>query len=99
MHRGGVAPGIRPLTPGMRCYGRAVTVRTAPGDWAKPVQAIDQAGPGDVLVIDAGGVAPAIWGELATNSALTRKVEGVVIDGGIRDSDDNRASAFPCSAG
>jgi 3-hexulose-6-phosphate synthase/6-phospho-3-hexuloisomerase len=95
MHRGGVAPGIRPLTPGMRCIGRAVTVRTAPGDWAKPVQAIDMAGPGDVLVIDAGGVAPAIWGELATNSALMRKVEGAIIDGGIRDTDENRQLGFP----
>ena len=37
MHRGGVAPGIRPIADGMRCVGRAVTVRTAPGDWAKPV--------------------------------------------------------------
>lgn len=95
MHRGGVAPGIRPLVPGMRCIGRAVTVRTAPGDWGKPVQAIDQAGPGDVLVIDAGGVAPAIWGELASNSAITRKLEGVIIDGAIRDSDDNRKLDLP----
>ncbi|HEY3376336.1 MAG TPA: 3-hexulose-6-phosphate synthase [Armatimonadota bacterium] len=95
MHRGGVAPGIRPLTPGMRCFGRALTVRTAPGDWAKPVLAIDQAGPGDVLVIDAGGVAPAIWGELATNSALTRRLEGVIIDGAVRDSEENRQSGLP----
>lgn len=95
MHRGGVAPGLRPLTPGMRCLGRAVTVRTIPGDWAKPVQAIDQAGPGDVLVIDAGGVTPAIWGELATNSAVMRKLEGAIIDGAIRDSDENRQIGFP----
>lgn len=95
MHRGGVAPGIRPIAAGMRCVGRAVTVRTAPGDWAKPVQAIDQAGPGDVLVIDAGGVAPAIWGELASNSAKNRKIEGVIIDGAIRDSADNLNLGLP----
>ncbi len=95
MHRGGVAPNIKPLVPGMRCFGQAVTVRTAPGDWAKPVEAIDLAGPGDVLVIDAGGVAPAIWGELATNSAVNRKVEGVIIDGGIRDTGDNRKMGMP----
>jgi hypothetical protein len=34
-----------------------------------------------VLVIDAGGVTPAIWGELASNSAIMQKIEGVVIDG------------------
>lgn len=95
MHRGGVAPGLHPLVPGMRCFGRAVTVRTAPGDWGKPVQAIDTAGPGDVLVIDVGGVAPAIWGELATNSAIMQKIEGVVIDGAIRDSGDIRKLSMP----
>lgn len=95
MHRGGVAPGLHALQPGLRCFGRAVTVRTAPGDWAKPVQAIDQAGPGDVLVIDAGGVAPAIWGELATTTAVNRKVEGVIIDGAARDTTDIRAMRFP----
>ncbi len=95
MHRGGVAPGLHPLTPGLRCFGRAVTVRTAPGDWAKPVAAIDLAGPGDVLVIDAGGVAPAIWGELASNSAIQRKIEGVIIDGAARDSGDIRKLSLP----
>ncbi|MHB9026257.1 MAG: 3-hexulose-6-phosphate synthase [Armatimonadota bacterium] len=95
MHRGGVAPGISAITPGKRCFGRAVTVRTAPGDWAKPVEAIDVAGPGEVLVIDAGGVAPAIWGELATNSALNRKIEGVIIDGAARDSGDIRQLGLP----
>lgn len=95
MHRGGTVPGLHTLTPGMRCFGRAVTVRTAPGDWAKPVEAIDMAGPGDVLVIDAGGVAPAVWGELATNSALQRKVEGVIIDGGMRDTGDIRHLGLP----
>jgi len=95
MHRGGVAPGIHPVAHGMRCFGRAVTVRTAPGDWSKPVQAIDIAGPGDVIVIDAGGVAPAIWGELASNSAMTNKVEGVIIDGASRDTADIIKLGFP----
>ena len=63
-------------------------MRTYPGDWAKPVEAIDLAQPGDVLVIDAGGVGPAIWGELATHSAIQRGLAGVVIDGAIRDSGD-----------
>jgi 3-hexulose-6-phosphate synthase / 6-phospho-3-hexuloisomerase len=95
LHRGGVLQGIRPLFRGMRMVGRAVTVRTYPGDWAKPVRAIDVAEPGDVLVIEAGGVGPAIWGELATHSAIQRKLAGVVIDGAIRDSDDIVALKFP----
>jgi 3-hexulose-6-phosphate synthase / 6-phospho-3-hexuloisomerase len=95
LHRGGVMQGIKPLFRGMHMVGRAVTVRTYPGDWAKPVRAIDVAEPGDVLVIDSGGVGPAIWGELATNSAIQRGLAGVVIDGALRDSDDIVELKFP----
>ena len=95
LHRSGDIPGLRPLAPGMRLVGPALTVRTYPGDWAKPVEAIDVAQPGDILVIDAGGVPPAIWGELATNSAIQKKVAGVVIWGGARDTGDIIALGFP----
>ncbi len=95
LHRGGVLQGIRPLWRGIRMVGRAITVRTYPGDWSKPVQAIDRAEPGDVIVIDAGGVGPALWGELATHSAIQKGVAGVVIDGAIRDSDDIVDLKFP----
>ncbi len=95
MHRGGVLDGVKPLFPGIHMVGRALTVRTYPGDWAKPVEAIDAAQPGDVLVIDAGGVGPAIWGELATHSALQKGLAGVIIDGAIRDSGDIAKLGFP----
>jgi len=95
LHRGGVMQGIKPLFRGMHMVGRAVTVRTYPGDWAKPVRAIDMAEPGDVLVIDSGGVGPAIWGELATHSAIQRGLAGVVVDGAVRDTDDIIALKFP----
>ncbi|MBM4274098.1 MAG: bifunctional hexulose-6-phosphate synthase/ribonuclease regulator [Deltaproteobacteria bacterium] len=95
LHRGGVLEGLRPLFPGIRMAGRALTVRTYPGDWAKPVEAIDLARPGDVLVIAAGGVGPAIWGELATHSALQKGLAGVVIDGALRDSGDIVKLGFP----
>jgi 3-hexulose-6-phosphate synthase/6-phospho-3-hexuloisomerase len=48
-----------------------------------------------VLVIDTGGVGPAIWGELATHSALNKGVAGVVINGAIRDSGDIIRLKFP----
>jgi 3-hexulose-6-phosphate synthase/6-phospho-3-hexuloisomerase len=95
LHRSGVLEGLRPLARGLRLVGPVLTVRTYPGDWAKPVEAIDLAQPGDVVVIDAGGVGPAIWGELATNSAIQRGLAGVVIDGAIRDSGDIVALGFP----
>lgn len=95
LHRSGDIPGMRPLAPGTKMVGPAFTVRTAPGDWAKPVQAIDMAEPGDVLVIDAGGILPACWGELATNSAMQRGLAGVVIYGAARDTGDIRELGFP----
>ena len=94
-HRQGELPGLRPVYPGIRMAGRIVTVRTYPGDWAKPVEAIDVAGPGDVLVIDAGGMGPAVWGELATHSARERGLAGVVIFGAVRDTPEIRALEFP----
>jgi 3-hexulose-6-phosphate synthase/6-phospho-3-hexuloisomerase len=98
LHRGSVLEGIRPLFKGIRMVGPAVTVRTYPGDWAKPVEAIDVAEEGDVIVVDAGGVGPAIWGELASHSALQKGVAGVVIDGAIRDTFDIAQLNFPAFA-
>ena len=89
---------MRPVGVGYKMAGPAVTVRTYPGDWAKPVEAIDVAEPGDVLVVDAGGVPPAIWGELATHSALNRGLAGVVIDGAVRDTADIRKLGLPVFA-
>ena len=94
-HRLPGCEGIRPLMPGYKLVGRAVTVRTYPGDWSKPVQAIDAAAPGEVIVVDAGGLGPAIWGELATHSSLQKGLAGVVVDGAIRDSADLRRLKFP----
>ncbi len=98
LHRSGELAGILPIVPGVRAVGPAVTVRTYPGDWAKPVEAIDHAKPGDVIVVDAGGVPPAVWGELATESCLQAKIAGVVIDGAIRDVDSIRKLSFPAFA-
>jgi 3-hexulose-6-phosphate synthase/6-phospho-3-hexuloisomerase len=98
MHRSGDLAGIPLVTPGLKIVGPAVTVRTYPGDWAKPVEAIDAAKPGDVIVVDACGQGPAIWGELASESCLQRKLSGIVIDGAIRDIDAIRSMGFPAAA-
>jgi len=87
-HRLPSLEGLVPLARGLKMAGPAVTVRTAPGDWSKPVLAIDEAQPGDVIVVDAGGVPPSVWGECATLSAIQKKIAGVVINGTIRDTAD-----------
>ncbi|MBI4244960.1 MAG: orotidine 5'-phosphate decarboxylase [Planctomycetes bacterium] len=95
MHRQGELNGFIQVTPGVRFAGPCYTVRTYPGDWAKPVESIDYAGEGSVIVIDAGGVPPAVWGELATESCIQKKIAGVVINGACRDVDSIRALRFP----
>ena len=94
-HRQPCLEGIRALLPDRKMVGPAFTVRSAPGDWAKPVEAIDKAAEGDVIVIEAGGVGPALWGELATHSALQRKLAGVVVDGAVRDTPEIRQLDLP----
>ena len=97
MQRQGAMHGIVPRlsAPTVRIAGPAVTVVTRDGDWAKPVEAIDRAGPGDVIVVDAGGGTTAIWGELASWSARGRQIAGVVVDGSIRDVDAILELGFP----
>lgn len=94
MHRQGDLQGIFCRTPNIKMVGEAYTVRTYPGDWAKSVEAIDFAKSGDVIVIDAGGSPPAVWGELATHSCLQKGIKGVVIDGAIRDTPEIKALNF-----
>ena len=94
-HRQPSLPGIRPLLPGAHMCGPAVTVRTYAGDWAKPVEAIDVCKPGDVLVVDACDATPAMWGELATHSAMVKGVAGLVVWGAIRDTPEIARLKFP----
>ncbi len=98
-HKKGIIFGLHPyIKHGTRMVGRALTVQTSNGDWAKPVEAIDRAKPGDVIVVDVGGAPMAVWGELAANSAQMMGVRGVVIDGAIRDIDDIQDLGFPAFA-
>jgi len=86
--------GIRALIPGSHICGPAVTVRTYPGDYQKPVEAIDVCQAGDVLVCDAANSYPAIWGELATHCAMFKRIAGLVVWGAIRDTPDITEAGF-----
>ncbi|MDF1699982.1 MAG: orotidine 5'-phosphate decarboxylase [Planctomycetota bacterium] len=98
MHRAPCWSGMVATQPDARVAGRAVTCRAVPGDWAKPVEAIDECQPGDILVIDSGGVPPAVWGELATNSARNQGIAAVIVHGAIRDTRDIQALGVPVYA-
>ncbi|NJD77997.1 MAG: bifunctional hexulose-6-phosphate synthase/ribonuclease regulator [Candidatus Methanoperedens sp.] len=95
MHRKGAMRNIHSICLGAKAVGRAVTVQTFEGDWAKSVEAIDVAKQGDVIVIYNGSPHVAPWGELATLSCINKGVTGVVIDGAVRDVDDIRRLNFP----
>ncbi|WP_095644900.1 3-hexulose-6-phosphate synthase [Methanosarcina spelaei] len=94
MHRKGAMKGIHPLVRG-KMVGTAVTVQTFPGDWAKPVEAIDIAKEGDVLVIYNENKDIACWGGLATWSSLNKGIAGVVIEGAVRDIDEVENLGLP----
>lgn len=98
MHRGGAMKGIHTVVPGLKMAGKALTVKTMNGDWAKVVEAIDLAEKGEILVIDTNCGNIAVWGELATWSAFTRGLGGIVIDGAARDIDDLKEIRFPVFA-
>ncbi len=95
MHRAPCMKDVRPLISGKKIVGKAVTVQTFGGDWAKTVEAIDVAGEGDVLVIFNGSRTITPWGELASHSAMNRGIVGLVIDGPVRDVEDIIEMGFP----
>ena len=73
-----------------KIVGRAATILEVPNaDQHKPELAfdvIDEAPPGSVICIAAGGDAnTAVWGELMTAGAVARGHEGAVLDAGTRD--------------
>lgn len=94
--RGAFPYGIKPVSPGMRLCGPAVTVSSPPMDNLTIHQAIYQALPGDVLVVVVGGeYEGGYWGEIMTFAAGQRRIGGLVIDGCVRDADLIAQMAFP----
>jgi 4-hydroxy-4-methyl-2-oxoglutarate aldolase len=102
----GVATGLVPMWEGARLVGRAVTVRLEPAPAPRDtppvhlgVAAIARSGPGDVIVVDnAGRTGMGGWGGLLSAAAVRQGVEGVVLDGALRDVDEARELRFPVFA-
>jgi regulator of RNase E activity RraA len=80
----------RVMDAGLRCrsanpviVGPAFTVRCR-SDFLGVLQAVESAAPGEVVVVDGGGLSVALAGELFARGALARGLAGLVIDGGYR---------------
>ena len=93
------AIGLTPYHRPKPLAGTAVTVRTRGGDNLAIHRAFDFCRPGDVLVIDGGGeLSQALMGEIMANYAESLGVQGLVIDGAIRDVGALRQRDFPVYA-
>ncbi|MBJ7499751.1 MAG: RraA family protein [Sphingopyxis sp.] len=92
-------PSLRPMHRAGILAGRALTVRTRPGDNLLIHKALDMAEPGDVIVADAGGdLTNALIGELMVAYAKKKGVAGFVLNGAIRDYGSISQDDFPIFA-
>jgi len=96
--------GIVPRWGSTKIVGRAVTIRltaagAAPSTAHLGVDAIAASSPGDVIVIDnRGDLHHNCWGEILALGAKLKGVEGVVVDGAVRDVDACEHFDFPVHA-
>jgi 4-hydroxy-4-methyl-2-oxoglutarate aldolase len=93
---GALPSALKPVAPGMNLAGPAYTVTGPPRDNLRLHEAVYAARPGDILVFAPAGFEEAgYWGEILTVAAMERKIGGLVIAAGVRDSARLRELGFP----
>lgn len=93
--RGGVMhSSVKPIFRA-KAVGPAVTVKLSAGDLQDPLLALHVAKPGDVVVIDAAGeTETSVFGGLMGSLFKNCGVQGAIIDGACRDTDELRDIGF-----
>lgn len=100
----GVAFGLSRLAGAKRIAGRVITVTLGPAEGGVAPRhlctaAVEQGGPGDVIVVEHHANAQAAgWGGILSFAAKMRGVEGVIVDGMCRDVDEAIDMEFPVFA-
>ncbi|MCR0983708.1 RraA family protein [Roseomonas populi] len=94
----GSVDGLRPMSPGARVAGQAVTLRYLPvgtgggtvGDFLHLAEA------GDIIAIDnRGRLDCTVWGNILTEAAKAKGLAATVIDGVNRDVGESREFGYP----
>ena len=89
--------GLRPVNTGVKLVGVARTVRCHE-DFLAVIRALEEALPGDVLVVDTQGSRRAVVGELFSLEATRRGLAGIIVDGAVRDLSTLRQLQLPVYA-
>jgi 4-hydroxy-4-methyl-2-oxoglutarate aldolase len=93
---GYLGPLIRPVWPEARVGGTAVTALCWPGDNLLIHVAVEQCGPGDILVVATNSPSTdGLFGALFATALAHRGVQGAVLGCGVRDVAELHSMPFP----